>query len=186
MRHCDCSEEISLSLDGLLDEGAAGRLQEHLNECESCRMEWEALHWASSAFRADPVAIPASGFTHRAMSRLQDREARRQRLRSSLRVLVGSTGLWTAVAIGFAVLFGLLWQPLLRFVVSGVMLPLVSRTFSFLLVLGRALGSVARDLFMRPTWLLLATYGMVALGLIAVWTCVVVRPRTRFAGREAS
>ena len=179
MQHCDCGEKVSLYLDGLLEPEQTKHMEEHLAQCETCRVQWEAMRLCTFLLKAEPPVSPAVGFTHRVISRLQQRETRRQRLRSSARVLIGTAGLGSVLVVGFGGLFSLLWQPLLRVLLSDVILPLMSRTVSLLYVLGRALNSVVRDLSMRPTWLLLPAYAIVALSLVTLWTCVVVRPQTR-------
>ena len=185
MQHCECGENVSLYLDGLLSQDQVRRMEEHLAQCDACRHEWEAMCWVSSMLKAEPLASPAPGFARRVLSRLQQREARRQRLSSSLGLLLGSAGLGIGVGGAFVVLFVLLWQPMLRVVLSSVILPLIARAVSFLSVMGRALYCVVRDLSTRPTGLLLCIYGLVALGLIALWTYVVVRPQTGFARLES-
>jgi len=173
----DYSEQISLYLDGLLDQEQVTRLQAHLAHCEACRAEWEAVHWLSSILEAEPAAAPAPDFAARGNLRLQRRETRRRRVRGGIGVLLGSVGLWGAAAVAVAFLFVVLWQPLLRIVWLDVGRPLVGNAFSILVVLGRALYSVVQELFQRPSWLLLSGNAILALGLLALWTRIVLRPR---------
>ena len=176
--HCsDCSEQISLYLDGLLDQEQVTRLQAHLAHCEACRAEWEAVHWLSSILEAEPAAAPAPDFAARVNLRLQQRETRRRRVHGGIGVLLGSVGLWGAAAVAVALLFVVLWQPSLRIVWLDVCRPLAGKASSILAVLGRALYSVVHELFQQPSWLLLSGYAILALGLIALWTRIVLRPR---------
>ena len=185
MQHCDCGEKVSLYLDGLLDPEQVKYLQQHLAQNETCRMQWEAMHRISSLLQSEPLASPGPGFAGRVTARLQERDVRRKRARSGLRLLVGYAGVGGVVAGVFAFLFVLLWQPLIRVVFLRVIVPSGSRAVSFLSVLGRALYAAARDLLTRPTWFLLLGYAVAALGLAALWTCVVVRPQVRTVGMKS-
>lgn len=176
--HCsDCSQQVSLHLDGLLDQRQTVRLQGHLAECEICRAEWEDMRWVSSLLEAEPSLAPAPGFTARVVLRLQQREARRRRARSSIGVLMGSVGLWAIAAVAMVLILALLWQPLLRVLWSDVLLRLADHAIAIVAVLGRALYAIAREFCTRPTLLLLPGYALLALTLSALWTRVVLRAR---------
>jgi anti-sigma factor RsiW len=176
--HCsDCSQQVSLYLDGLLDQEQVVRMKDHVAECEVCRAEWEAMRWVSSLLEAEPSLAPAPEFTARVVLRLQQREARRRRVRSSIGVLMGSVGLWAIAAVALGLVLAVLWQPLLRVLWADVVLPLADHAFAIMSVLGRALYAVARELCTRPTLLLLPGYALLALTLSALWTRVVLRAR---------
>ena len=176
--HCsDCSQQLSLYLDDLLNQEQATRLQGHLAACEGCRAEWEAMRRVSSLLETEPSFTPARGFTARVLLRLQQGEARRRRVRSTLGVLMGSVGLWAIAAVALALLLAMLWQPSLRVLWTDVLLPLAEHALAIVAVLGRALYAVARELCMRPTLLLLPGYALLALMLSVLWTRVVLRPR---------
>jgi anti-sigma factor RsiW len=176
--HCsDCSQQLSLCLDDLLDQEQASRLQGHLAACEDCRAEWEAMRRVSSLLETEPLLAPAPDFTARVVLRLQQRETRRRRVRSTLGVLMGSAGLWVIAAVALTLLLAVLWQPSLRVVWSDVLLPLADHISAIVAVLGRSLYVVARELCRRPTLLLLPGYALLALMLSALWARVVLRPR---------
>jgi anti-sigma factor RsiW len=176
--HCsDCSQQISLHLDGVLDQEQTVRLQGHVAECEVCRAEWEAMRWVSSLLESEPSLTPAPEFTAMVVFRLQQREARRRRVRSSIGVLMGSVGLWAIAAVALALALAALWQPLLRVLWSDVLLRLADHAIAIVAVLGRALYAVARELCTRPTLLLVPGYALLALTLSALWTGVVLRAR---------
>jgi anti-sigma factor RsiW len=176
--HCsDCSQQISLYLDDLLDKEEAARLQDHLAACELCQAEWEAMRRVSSLLETEPSLVPAADFTAGVVRRLQQREARRRRVRSSIGVLAGSMGLWAFAAVALALLLVVLWQPLLRVLWADVLLPLTEDALEIVAVLGRALYAVVRELCTRPTLLLLPGYALLALMLSVLWTRVALRPR---------
>jgi hypothetical protein len=60
-RHGRFREQLSTYIDGALDAAAAGRLEAHLDDCESCRRELEQLRSTVSALRDLPEAqVPRS------------------------------------------------------------------------------------------------------------------------------
>ncbi len=179
MQCFDCSEWLSLKLDGLMEREQSVHLQEHLASCETCRAEWEAMQRVASVLEAASEVAPPLDFTAKVASRLQQREARRRRVRAGIRLLVGSVGLWGSAAVIIALLFLTVWQPLVRLFWVDVMLPSARNVASIALVLGRALQAVIRELFSQPTWLVLPCYAIAAFGLIGLWTRVAIGPRRR-------
>jgi predicted anti-sigma-YlaC factor YlaD len=179
MQCFDCSEWLSLRLDGLIEREQSARLQEHLASCEACRAEWEAMQGVSSVLQAASVVAPPLNFTANVALRLQQRQARRRRVRGGIGLMVGSVGLWGLAAAILALLFLTVWQPLVRLFWVDVMLPSARNVASIALVLGRALQAVIRELFSHPRWLLLPGYAMAAFGLIGLWTRVAIWPRRR-------
>jgi len=71
------SEWMSLAQDGLLDGAQMQQLHQHLEECPSCQLEWEAMNEISRLFHAAPMLAPAPGFTARFQAQLAYREERR-------------------------------------------------------------------------------------------------------------
>ena len=130
----------------------------------------------SSLLRAEPIAIPAPGFTARVAQRLHRRQARRRRLLSSLGVLMGSVGLWAIVGLALSLVLIVLWQAPMRIILSEVAIPLARSTVAALAALGRALRSAAGELS-RPTGLFLLGYAIVAWGLTLLWTRIVFQRR---------
>jgi anti-sigma factor RsiW len=177
MQCSETSEWMSLCLDGLLSQEQAAHLQAHVGQCEACREEWEAMRSLSSLLQAEPMATPSPDFVVRVTRRLQQREARRRRLYSSLGVLMGSVGLWAVVGVALSLLVVVLWQAPLRIILSDVGLPLVGKALFTLGALGKALRSAAFELAARPTGLLLLGYVILALGLTLLWTRVAFRRR---------
>ena len=75
---CDqYSEWMSLALDGLLDSTQMRQLHQHLEECPTCQLQWEAMNELSRLFYAAPMLAPAPGFAARFQARLAYREERR-------------------------------------------------------------------------------------------------------------
>ncbi len=179
MQCFDCSEWLSLQLDGLVEREQPAQLQAHLASCEACRVEWEAMQRVSSVLEAASVVAPPLDFAAKVASRLHRREARRRRVRGSIGLLVGSVGLWGFAAVIVSLLFLTVWQPLVRLFWVDVMLPSARSVASVALVLGGALHAVIRELFSQPTWLLLPSYAIAAFGLIGLWTRFAIGPRQR-------
>ena len=176
--HCsDCSQQLSMWLDELLDQEQAARLQDHLAACEGCRAEWEAMRRVSSLLETEPSFAPAPDFTARVVLRLQQRDARRRRVRSTLGVLMGSVGLWAIAGMALLLLFGLLWRAPMRIIWSSVVLPVSRNASSVLPALTRAVASAAYELATRPSTLLVLGYALLAVGLTVLWTRIVFRPR---------
>ncbi len=107
MRCPESSECMSLSLDGRLDAAREIELQAHLAGCAACRLQWEALQ--SLRVMTLERAIPAPGLATRIAGRLAERETRRRRLHSTLRLCLGSVGLWFLSGITMSTLFVMLW-----------------------------------------------------------------------------
>lgn len=185
MQCSEYSEQISLELDDLLDETQAARLQVHLAQCDSCRAEWETMRRLSSVLESEPLLCPTAGFSDRVAARLQRREERRRRLRGGLGMMAGSIGLWGVFVLVLGLMFAVLWQPLLHLVWVDAVLPLLQNAVNILVLLGRALYAVVRELFTRPTWLLLPGYVLMALGLFALWTRIVARRRWHWVGVDS-
>lgn len=177
MQCSECSLWTSLYLDGRLNEEQVARWQEHLAQCAACREEWEYMRSLSAILAAEAAVVPAPGFASRVNARLQQHEARRRRFYSSLGLAVGATGLWAAAAMAMLVLLLVLWQPLIRVLALDVAPSLLGHAWSTLLVLGKALGSVAQALSRRPTWLLLPGYVLLALAMTVLWTRLVLGVR---------
>ena len=114
MQCFDCSEWLSLRLDGLVEQEQSARLQEHLASCEVCRAEWEAIQGVSSVLEAASMVAPPLDFTANVALRLQQRQARRRRVRGGIGLMVGSVGLWSLAAVILALLFLTVWQPLVQ------------------------------------------------------------------------
>lgn len=166
---------MSLHLDGLLGPAQEHQLQAHLADCRTCREQWAVLSWLSLRLKAEPLAIPASDFTARVTARLEQREARRRRLYSSIGICVGSVGLWAAAALAVLCLFGVLVDPSMRTVLMDVGLSLGQNALAFLTVLGKALRPVIYAVVTRPAGLLVLGYAVLAVALAAFWTRVVLR-----------
>lgn len=168
-------ELMSLRLDGLLSPDQQQQLQAHLAECQTCREQWAVVSWLSLRLKAEPPAVPAPDFTARVTARLEQREARRRRLCSSIGICVGSVGLWAAAALAVLWLYAVLVDPSMRSMLVDVALSLGQNALAFLTVLGRALWPVIYAVVTRPAGLLVLGYAVLAMALTAFWTRVVFR-----------
>jgi predicted anti-sigma-YlaC factor YlaD len=177
MQCSEISEWMSLYLDGLVSQEQGAQLQAHVAQCQACGGEWEAMRSLSSLLRAEPMAIPAPGFTARVAQRLHRRQALRRRLLSSLGVLMGSVGLWAIVGLALSLVLIVLWQAPMRIILSEVAIPLARSAVATRAALGRALRSALDELSLRPTGLFLLGYAVLALGLTLLWTRIVFQHR---------
>ncbi len=173
MQPCEYTERMSLSLDGLLSESEEAGLQAHLAECEPCRMEWEAMCWASSALRAEPAASPGADLTLRVTARIAQREARRRRVRGSVRLLSGAIGLWALAGLASVLAFLLLWQPPWYVLLLNVLLPVTRVVLTTLAALGNAFLSVVRALSGEPLVPLLVVCVAAVAASLTVWMRIV-------------
>jgi anti-sigma factor RsiW len=185
MQCSEYSELMSLELDDLLDETQSTRFHGHVAQCDSCRAEWEALRRLSSALESEPLLWPASGFSDRVAVRLREREVRRRQVKGGLGLVAGSMGLWSILALVLGLAIAVIWQPLLHLVWVDAVLPLLRSAADILVLLGRALNAVVREVFTRPTWLVLPGYVLTALGLVVLWTWIVSRQRRHWVGVNA-
>ncbi len=163
--------------EGALTQEESQTLQEHLNDCETCRMLSEALRDVDRELRTASVLSPAPGFVSRWQARL---EADRLRLyrRQTFFIMILSIGgamfLLTWLAI---VLYPLIQSP--KPVLLAVVYELTS-TLTFATAIGEALMTVLRTVVgvIPPTqwaaiWTALA--GLGALWFIALQR--LTRPR---------
>lgn len=172
-------ELMSLRLDGLLSPAQEQQLQAHLADCQTCRGRLAVLSHLSSRLKAEPPAIPAPDFTARVTARLQQREARRRRLYSSVGICVGSVGLWAVAALAVLCLFAVLVDPSVRTVLVDVVLSIGQNALAFVTVVGEALWFIAYALLTSPAALLVVGYAVLAVAVGAFWTRVVLRRQSR-------
>jgi anti-sigma factor RsiW len=176
---------MSQHLDNALDQEQVHQLQTHVAKCKSCRAEWVAMRSASSLLKAEPVVAPEADFAARVARRVQQHDVHRRRLRSSIRVFIGSMALWGAAAMMLTLLFAAFWQPLLGVLWMDVAMPLATNALSVVRVLGGVLYTVLYDLANRPAWLLMLCDALLALALVALWSHIVVRPHRSVLGLQA-
>jgi predicted anti-sigma-YlaC factor YlaD len=172
-------EWMSLHLDGLLSPAQEQQLQAHLADCPTCREQWAVLSWLSSRLKAEPLATPAPDFTARVTARLEQRQARRSRLYSSIVICVVSVGLWAVAAVAVLCLFAILVDPSMRTVLVDLGLSLGRNALAFVTVLGKALWPIVYALLTRPAGLLVLGYAVLAMALAGFWTRVVFRRWSR-------
>ena len=173
MQRCEYSETMSLCLDGLLSQADEAGLQAHLARCEPCRGEWEAMCWASSALRAEPAVSPGADLGLRVMERIAQREARRRRVRSSVRLLSGALGLWALAGLASMLVFLVLWQPSWYVLLLNVVLPVTRVVFSTLAALGSAFLSVIGAFSGQSLLPLLVAYTAAVAVSVVLWMRIV-------------
>jgi hypothetical protein len=58
------------ALDGEIDAARLSDLEEHLDGCEACTQQWEAVQAIHTLFLETPLLSPAANFTQRTLARL--------------------------------------------------------------------------------------------------------------------
>jgi len=171
----DISEWMSLHLDGLLSPERTERLQLHLSHCTTCARQWQAMCWASQLLLAEPAAMPAPDLAAAVVRVIAQREVRRHRLHSALRVAGAWLGAWALAGLALVLLLGTRWGAELRFLLLDVGLPVAGGLCTAAAVVREALWSAVYAVVTRPTALLLLGYAVLAVALTVVWTRVVIR-----------
>lgn len=156
--------DMSLALDGLLDDQEQRAFDAHLQACPACQGQWRRWQRISLILEAEPFVGPAPGFVLRVDRSIQAERQRRERILGGLVLLGGTLSIWITLLLGL-VLSAVLW--LLTTPDSQVVLAQLGYFAGQMLAL--LLGSLAvwRDslfnLLPAPFWLLLvATTLMIA------------------------
>jgi predicted anti-sigma-YlaC factor YlaD len=111
--HCQrARKNISLAMDGRLDESARHELDEHVVSCPSCREWQQEQSWLRVLVRAPQAVQPSSGFHAGLMARVAAAPRRRPLFAFTLPVL-------RPVALRAAMLLLLVFSALLGFFLSG-------------------------------------------------------------------
>jgi len=148
---------MSEQLDGGLSAGEQGKLNAHLEECDTCQAAWERMRAVDQLFRGAAMVEAPVRLRVDVMERLGGETRRRNLVWGGIGLALGS-GVVTALLI-LPVLLGVLNA-------SGVASTLVSggpETAAQLLTVARSAGRVA--------WTLLETFG---LPLVAAGFCTMV------------
>ncbi len=178
---CECGQEItemmSLALDGLLDEGGQGRLQQHLATCATCRTEWEAMQAVSTLFERSAMVGPPLGFAVRVERRLEARQKKRRRVFGGAAVLTSSLSLagLTVAAICLVVLGIVAWQWLSAVPSVQVGLEAASQVAAGMGLVGKGASLFLGDLLLRYGAPLLFALGAGVAVLVGLWTWLFVR-----------
>ena len=168
--------------DWLLSEEALTQdesqtLQEHLNDCETCRLLAEALRAVDQELRAASATSPAPGFVNRWQARLEADRLRLYRVQTFFVMMLSIGGAMSLLALLAWVLYPLVRFPLPVLLAAGYEL---TSTLTFAAVIGDAFLTVLRTLVgvIPPTqwaaiWVALA--GLGALWIIALQRLTVPR-----------
>jgi anti-sigma factor RsiW len=78
--HQACQDDLSAFVDGQLPARARGRVQRHLEECQTCRADLDSLRHAVALLRSTPALKPPRPFLLPASEGLRQRQVRRRRL----------------------------------------------------------------------------------------------------------
>ena len=172
---------MSLRLDGLLNEAAMARLDAHLASCPACTARWQAMQQVSTLLEAEPLALPATGFTERVLQRVAALPARQASWPLVVRPRVAAVASIVAVAAlvtlawSVAVLIG---QPvsLTEIPLAGLKsLTTLAATAAGLWRVGRLVVDVALT---TPSRLFLLTDCLLGLLLLTLWVRLIRRPVT--------
>jgi predicted anti-sigma-YlaC factor YlaD len=112
MRCQIASKNISLAMDGRLEQAATEALAEHLRACPSCREWQQEQSWLRDLVRAPQEVAPSPGFPAGLMARIAAAPRRRPFFAFSLPV-------FRPVLLRAAMLFLIVFSALLGFFLSG-------------------------------------------------------------------
>lgn len=91
---CERSELWMMeALDSVLSAPDRLRLDEHLQTCSRCRVEWDALNAIERVLSNPPLAQPAPGFPARVQARLERFETQRRTLLGGLILMAAAMAL---------------------------------------------------------------------------------------------
>jgi len=76
MEHEEIAPLMMEALDGELAEERQRDLEAHLQSCEACAREWQAIQAIHKLFLQAPLLSPAADFTQRTLARLPNRRLR--------------------------------------------------------------------------------------------------------------
>ncbi len=76
MEHEEIAPLMMEALDGELAEDHQRDLEAHLQSCDSCAREWQAIQAIHLLFLQAPLLSPAADFTQRTLARLPNRRLR--------------------------------------------------------------------------------------------------------------
>ena len=163
--------------EGSLTQEESHTLQEHLNDCEACRMLAGALREVERELRAAPVLSPAPGFVSRWQARAQADRLRLYRRQTFFIMMLSIGGAMFLLTFLALALYPIVQSPMP--VLLAVVYELTS-TLTFATAIGEALMTVLRTVVgvIPPTqwaaiWTALA--GLGALWIIALQR--LTRPR---------
>jgi predicted anti-sigma-YlaC factor YlaD len=86
------------ALDGVLAAPNRQRLEAHIETCDHCRAEWDALKSLDQILAASPMIQPAPGFAVRVEARWERYEAQRRTLLGGL-ILLGAAAALCLLAV---------------------------------------------------------------------------------------
>jgi anti-sigma factor RsiW len=178
---CDCEQEMtemmSLALDGQLDEGDQGRLQQHLEACPRCQAAWEAMQATAALFARSEMVGPPLGFAVRVERRLEAGQKKRRRAFGGVAVLTSSLSLAgvTVAAICLLVLGIVAWQWLSAAPSVQVGVEAASQVAAGMGLVGKGASLLLGDLLLRYGALLLFALGAGVAVLVGLWTWFFVR-----------
>ena len=157
---------MSERLDGRLDEQQAARLDEHLETCEECQIEWENLQALDQLLRSVPMAEAPVRVRVQVMARLSRRDQARRAIAGGTTLTLGAVAL---VLLGLApVLLGLLGTTgILPALANGGPVTAI-QFFSFVESVGQALLVVVEALALPLLGLALAGL-LLAVVLNGLW-----------------
>jgi len=167
---------ISLALDGMLDSDEKRRLDGHLEQCSGCRGQWLLWQAIDDKLCADPIPVPAHGFSRSVAQRLA-RQERLRNLRIGVMLTVFTLIVWSLGLVGVCVMAGgIVYTNLGRLEETGLFL---NEVWAVAGVVGQSLWDVIVEMTATSTALGVAsTYLVVVVAALAVW-CVIIQRTTQ-------
>lgn len=168
---------MSLALDGLLDAGGQGKLQQHLADCPVCLAEWKAMRVVSTWLASSETVGPPLGFAVRVQRRLEEKDRTRKRAFRGLAVLTGSLSLAgvTVSAVVLAILGFVAWPWVRAQAAVQQGSNTVSQIASGLGLVGKGVTLFLKDTFVNYGFPVLLVVGLGLIVLSSVWVWLYTR-----------
>jgi predicted anti-sigma-YlaC factor YlaD len=164
-------EQMSLWIDGKLNEDEVRYIENHIAVCASCRTSLDALQRLDRLLSAAPMMAPVPGFTERFQSRLVTRRRRSRTWAGLLTLTLAALVLVLGASAVLAASGLTLWDNLAMIGITGLLLDLGKAIAVSLNLTWLILSALARVL-RHPVFI--AYFAATAI-LIAAWTQIITR-----------
>jgi hypothetical protein len=171
------SVQMSLALDGLLDDNEQRWLDDHMSGCSICQAEWQAMREVSTIFESSAMAGPPLGFAIRVDRQLEEKGRKRKRKFGGVALLTGSLSLAgvTLAAVVLVILGAVAWPSVVSMPSVQQGSGVVSQLASGFGLMSKGASLFLKDLLLRYGLVLAAGTGAVLVVLAGFWTWLFVK-----------